>query len=109
MVALLGAGLAATGVAPALWVLLVVMVFTGVVEGGGTTYVISWMQRRTDPGMQGRVMSLAMLSSVGLEPVALAVAGALASRSLGLLFWGSAVAIELTALAAGLSRSVRRL
>src|SRR5438309_1282043 len=109
MVALLGAGLAATGVAPALWVLLVVMMFTGVVEGGGTTYVISWMQRRTDPGMQGRVMSLAMLSSVGLEPVALAVAGALASRYLGLLFWGSAVAIELTALAAGLSRSVRRL
>ena len=40
---------------------------------------------------------------------ALAVAGALASRYLGLLFWGSAVAIELTALAAGLSRSVRRL
>jgi hypothetical protein len=54
-------------------------------------------------------MSLAILSSVGLEPVALALAGGLASRELGLLFWGSAVAVELTALGAGLSRSVRRM
>jgi DHA3 family tetracycline resistance protein-like MFS transporter len=109
VVALLGAGIAAAGVAPTLPALLAVMVVVGVVEGAGTTYIISWMQRRTDPGMQGRVMSLAILASVGLQPVALALAGALASRDLGLLFWGSAVAIELTALLASLSRSVRRI
>jgi MFS family permease len=108
MVALLGAGIAAAGVAPTLPVLLAVMVVVGVVEGAGTTYLISWLQRRTDPGMQGRVMSLAMLASVGLEPVALALAGVLASRELGLLFWASALTIELTALLAGLSRSVRQ-
>ena len=51
MVALLGAGIAATGVAPTLPVLLVVMLVVGVVEGAGTTYLISWMQRRTGPGM----------------------------------------------------------
>jgi MFS family permease len=106
-VALLGAGIAATGLAPTLPVLLAVMVAVGVVEGAGTTYLISWMQRRTDPGMQGRVMSLALLASVGLEPVALALAGVLASRELGLLFWVSAITIELTALLASLSRSVR--
>jgi MFS family permease len=109
VVALLGAGIAAAGVAPTLPALLVVMVVTGVVEGASSTYIISWMQRRTDPGMQGRVMSVALLSSVGLEPVALALAGALASRDLALLFWGSAIAIELTALGAALSRSVRRM
>jgi hypothetical protein len=81
----------------------------GVVQGAGTTYLISWIQRRTDLGMQGRVMSLVLLASVGLEPLAVTMAGALASRHLGLLFWGSAVALELTALAACLSRSVRRL
>jgi MFS family permease len=108
VVALLGAGIAATGLAPTLPVLLAVMVVVGVVEGAGTTYLISWMQRRTDAGMQGRVMSLAMFSSVGLEPLGLVTAGALASRYLGLLFWASAAAIELTALAAALSRSVRR-
>ena len=109
VVALLGAGIAAIGAVPTLPALLVVLVVVGVVEGAGTTYLISWMQRRTDPGMQGRVMSLAMLASVGLEPLALVMAGALASRYLGLLFWGSAAAIELTALAALLSRSVRRI
>ena len=98
--ALIGAGVAAAGLAPSLPVLIVVMVALGVVEGVATTYLISWMQQRTDPGMQGRVMSLAMLSSVGLEPVAFAVAGAVAGHDLGLLFWGSAVAIELTALGA---------
>ena len=107
--ALIGAGVAAAGLAPSLPVLIVVMVALGVVEGVATTYLISWMQQRTDPGMQGRVMSLAMLSSIGLEPVALAVAGAVAGHDLGLLFWGSAVAIELTALGASLSRSVRQM
>jgi hypothetical protein len=85
------------------------IVLVGVVEGGGTTYVISWIQRRTDPSMQARVMSLVLFSSAGLEPVALAAAGGLAARYLGLLFWGSAAAIEITALAAALSRTVRRL
>lgn len=107
LVALIGAGIAAAGVAPTLPVLLTVMVVMGIVEGASTTYVMSWMQRRTDAGMQGRVMSLAMLSSVGLEPVALAFAGVLASRNLGLLFWGSAIAVELTAVLISLSRSVR--
>lgn len=109
MVALIGVGVAATGIAPTLPVLLGVMVILGVIEGAGTTYVISWMQRRTEPTMQGRVMSLVIFSSVGVEPVALAVAGALASRYLALLFWASAAAIELTAVGASLSSSVRHM
>jgi MFS family permease len=109
IVALIGIGVAATGIAPTLPVLLAVMVAMGAVEGAGTTYLISWMQRRSDPSMQGRVMSLAIFSSVGVEPIALATAGVLASRYLGLLFWASAAAIEFTALAASLSPSVRRM
>jgi MFS family permease len=107
IVALVGVGVAATGVAPSLIVLLAVMLAMGMLEGAGTTYLVSWMQRRADPSMQGRVMSLAIFSSVGVEPVALATAGALASRYLGLLFWSAAAAIELTALVASFSSSVR--
>ena len=107
VIALVGAGIAAAGVAPTLPVLLAVLILLGVVEGAGTTYLVSWMQRRTDPSMQGRVMSLFLLSSVGLEPVALAVAGVLASRQIGLLFWASAAALELTAVLAASMRSVR--
>lgn len=106
---LLGAGIAAAGLAPTLLLLLAVMVVMGIVEGGGTTYIISWLQRRTAAGMQGRVMSLAIFASVGLEPVALALAGGLAARELSLLFWVSAVAIEVTAIVTALSRSVRTL
>jgi hypothetical protein len=106
---LIWAGIAAAGLAPSLPTLIGVMVALGFVEGGGTTYLLSWMQRRTDASMQGRVMSIAMLASVGLEPVALAVAGAVAAQDLSLLFWASAAAIELTALAAAFSRSVRRM
>ncbi|HKW72759.1 MAG TPA: MFS transporter [Candidatus Dormibacteraeota bacterium] len=109
LVALIGAGVAAAGVAPSLPVVLGVMVVLGAVEGAGTTYLMSWMQRRTDPAMQGRVMSLVIFSSVGVEPVALAIAGSLASRSLALLFWASAAAIGLTAIAAALSPSVRNM
>lgn len=108
-VALIGAGLAAAGLAPTLAALIVVMVLLGMVEGLASTYLISWLQQRTEPAMQGRVMALAMLASVGLEPVALAAAGAIAAQGLGLLFWASAAAIELTAIGAGLSRSVRRM
>lgn len=65
IVALVGAGVAATGSAP-----------TPAAPGrdgrdgsprrAGTTCLISWMQRRCDPSMQGRVMSLAIFSSVGV-------------------------------------------
>jgi hypothetical protein len=108
-VVLFGAGLAAAGFAPTLLLLVVALGVMGVIAGASNPYLISWLQRRTEPGMQGRVMSLAMLASVGLEPMALALAGALASRELGLLFWGSALAVELTALLAALSPSVRRM
>jgi predicted MFS family arabinose efflux permease len=109
VVAALGVGVAAIGAAPSLGLLLMVMLAVGTVEGAASTYLISSMQRRTAMGMQGRVMSLVLLSSVGLEPLSLAMAGALASRYLGLLFWASASAIELTALGAALSGSVRRM
>jgi MFS family permease len=106
-VILIGAGIAAIGLAPNLPILVAVMVVNGIVEGAATTYFLSWIQRRTDAAFQGRVMSVAMLASVGLEPIALAVAGAVAAQSLGLLFWGSAVAIVLVAVAAAASRSIR--
>ena len=109
LAAVMGAGMAGMGFAPSVPALLAVMVVLGLFEGAGTTYLISWMQRRTDRRMQGRVMALFMLASTGLEPVALALAGALASHELALLFWASAAALELMAVATALSSSVRRL
>jgi MFS family permease len=108
-VVLTGIGIGAIGLAPTLPILLVVMVLNGVVEGAATTILITWLQRRTAPELQGRVMSLAMFASTGLEPLALASAGAIATAGVGLLFWGAAGVIEATAVGAGLSRSIRGL
>jgi MFS family permease len=102
-----GAGLAAVALAASLPLLLLAMALMGVVAGAMNPYLISWLQRRTAPGMQGRMMSLVMLASVGLEPLGLAVGGVVAERNLELLFWGAGVLIALTGITASLSRSVR--
>jgi MFS family permease len=104
---LFGAGLAAAGFASTLVLLLLTLGLMGVISGAANPYLISWVQRRTDASMQGRVMSLVMLASVGLEPPGLALGGVVASRNLGLLFWGAGLMIALTGVAAAFSRSVR--
>ncbi|HEX6487371.1 MAG TPA: MFS transporter [Candidatus Dormibacteraeota bacterium] len=109
VVAVLGAGMAGAFLAPDLPVLVAVMVVVGLFEGVGTTYLISWMQRRTEMAMQGRVMALGRLAMVGLEPLSLALAGALAASHLGVLFWGAAGAVLLTAALAAASPAVRRM
>jgi MFS family permease len=104
---LFGASLALVGFASTLPLLLVALAVMGVVAGASNPYLISWLQRRTETSMQGRMMSLVMLASVGLEPVGLAVGGVVAERHLELLFWGAGALIVLVGVAATLSRSVR--
>jgi MFS family permease len=106
-VVLFGAGLAGAGLAPNLALLLLALAVMGIVAGASNPYMISWLQRRTDPSMQGRVMSLVMLASVGLEPPGLALGGLVAAYNVGLLFWGAGALIALTGVAVMLNRSVR--
>jgi hypothetical protein len=82
----LGAGVVAVGLLPSLPPAAVVMGLSGVATGVVNTYGISWLQRRTDRAMQGRVMSLVMLASMGLTPIAYAVSGAIAQVNITLLF-----------------------
>jgi hypothetical protein len=49
----------------------------------------TWIQTITPPEILGRVMSVAMLSSLGIAPLSYAVAGMAANISLGWLFGGS--------------------
>ena len=59
--------------------------------------------------MQGRVMSLVMLGSMGLAPIAYAVSGALADLNPTLLFAVAGGMILVCAAGAVASRSVRSL
>jgi MFS family permease len=82
----LGTGMAVVGLLPSFPLASLVMALSGVGTGVINTYGVSWLQRRTDQAMQGRVMSLVMLASLGLTPVAYAVSGALAQANVTLLF-----------------------
>ena len=68
---------------------------------------ISWLQERTEPGLLGRVMSLAMFSAVALDPVSFALAGLLVGINLTLMFVGAGALLLLTAILGAASRPMR--
>ncbi len=105
----LGLGTAAVGLVPSLVPAALLMGFSGVGTGVVNTYGVSWLQRRTDPAMQGRVMSLVMLASMGLTPVAYAASGAIAYVNPTLLFLIAGGMMLVCAAGAATSRTVRSL
>jgi MFS family permease len=105
----LGVGIGAVGLLPALAPAALLMAFSGISTGVVNTYAVSWLQRRTDSAMQGRVMSLVMLASMGLAPVAFAASGAIAELNATLLFLIAGGMILLCGAGAAASRQVRSL
>jgi MFS family permease len=82
----LGLGMVGVGLVPSLAPAALLMGLSGIGTGVVNTYGISWLQRRTERSMAGRVMSLIMLASVGLTPIGYAASGALAQFNPALLF-----------------------
>lgn len=105
----LGVGIGAVGLLPSLLPAAFVMGFSGVATGVTNTYGISWLQRRTDPAMQGRVMSIVMLASTGLTPLAYASSGFVANFNPTLLFLIAGGVMLACAVGAAASRQVRSL
>jgi MFS family permease len=105
----MGAGIVVVGFVPTLLPAAIALGIAGIATGVINTYGISWLQRRTDPQMQGRVMSLVMLASMGLSPVSYAVAGAIAEVSPTVLFVTAGGLVMAAAVGAGASRTVRAL
>ena len=105
----LGIGIGVIGFLPSLLPAALLMGLSGVGTGVINTYGLSWLQRRTDPGMQGRVMSLVMLASMGLTPLGYAASGAVAQVNPTLLFTIAGGMMLLCAAGAAASRSVRSL
>lgn len=103
----LGITIGAVGVIPTLAPAAMDMAIAGLSVGAVNTFAISWLQRRTDSAMQGRVMSLVMLGSVGLAPVAYALSGVVADLNPTALFLAAGGLMIATALAAAASRTVR--
>ena len=72
------------------WVVAVLMIVTGLGNGYVAVTIMTSLQRITAGEFLGRVMSLVMLSMVGLIPISQAVAGAVLRISPAGLFLGAA-------------------
>ncbi|MBL8166452.1 MAG: MFS transporter [Anaerolineae bacterium] len=82
-------------------------VVIGLTVGYSNVVMISWLQKRTDPELLGRVMSIVMLGSVGLGPISSMLAGVLVEVNLGLLFAVSGALLILFAASALANPHVR--
>jgi len=105
----LGILIGGVGLVPSLLPAALLMGIAGIGTGVVNTYGVSWLQRRTDPAMQGRVMSIVMLASMGLTPVAYAVSGPIAQVNPTLLFLIAGGMMLACAAGAAASRTVRSL
>jgi MFS family permease len=98
----LGIGQGLVGLAPSLWVALPIGTGIGLGIGFLNVRVIAWLQARTPEGMRGRIMSLIMLSGVGMAPFSLAISGAIIDLGAVTLTFAVAGAIIVVAAVAGL-------
>ncbi len=91
-----GIGLALLGVLNNTWLSAILLFVLGIGNGYISIILVTFLQRRTPPNMLGRMMSLVMLSNVGLGPISQAAAGAISKISLEVLFIGAGACIVIT-------------
>ncbi|HHO56505.1 MAG TPA: MFS transporter [Trueperaceae bacterium] len=86
LLASFGISLGIMGFISHVWTGLIMMFLVGLGNGYMTITLFSQIQARAPKDMLGRIMSLLMLSSMGLVPVSQAIAGAVGAWNLTLLF-----------------------
>jgi hypothetical protein len=87
--------------------LAVVLALIGIAAGLANVSITAWIQGYVDRELIARVMSVLMFAAVGLMPVSLVFAGAVADRHLRAMFVASGALIIMTTAAAALHTSMR--
>lgn len=82
----LGLGVAALGVISSTYLAATVTLLMGAANGYVVILFISWLQKRTPAAMLGRMMSLLMFASVGLQPLSNMLTGAFLNLAASALF-----------------------
>jgi MFS family permease len=82
----LGLGIIALGMVSATLYAAIIAFLMGIAEGYVVILFITWLQRRTTEDMLGRMMSLLMFASIGLQPLSNLLTGALVDLNAQLLF-----------------------
>jgi Major Facilitator Superfamily len=107
LTALLGVIVGAIAFVPNLLIAVALATAIGATASFLGVITISWLQERAQPGMIGRVMSLAMFSAVALDPISFALAGLLVQLDLTVVFLAAGTLLLLTTVAGATSRTMR--
>jgi MFS family permease len=107
LTASLGLEVAAFCLITNLTVAIILALAIGATESFFAVINISWLQERTEPGLTGRVMSLAVFATTALDPISFALAGVLVEVNLNATFVGAGALLLLTASLGATSRTMR--
>jgi MFS family permease len=99
-----GVAMLVVALAPSIWVVFGALGVMGGLIGYTNIVALSWLQRRVDPAMIGRVMAIVMLMGFGITPLSYALAGLLLDVNATAMFAGAAAIIIVTATFAAASR-----
>jgi len=105
--AILGLAMACMGLLTGFWPVAVLLFVMGCFSGFINVQLQAWLQQRVDRAVLGRVSSVLMLSSFGLMPVSMAVAGVAVEWSVTWMFAIGGAAVTLVACFGALQRDVR--
>lgn len=105
--AVIGVGVGGLAFAPNLLVVGLLAALVGMTASFMAVMNISWLQERSEPALTGRVMSLAMFSTIALDPISYVLAGILVEVSLPAVFLSAGGLLLLTAILGATSRTMR--
>jgi MFS family permease len=102
-----GGGMILLSLMPNLTITSLIIAVLGCCSSFFSLIAVIWVQKSTPPNVLGRVMGLAMLSSMGVVPFSYAVAGILADANLQSLFAGAGLGMLIFIVCLMLNSSVR--
>jgi MFS family permease len=105
--AILGVAMASIGRLAGFWPVAGLLLVMGCLSGFINVQIQAWLQQRVERSVLGRVGSVAMLSSLGLMPVSMVVAGVAVEWSVPWMFAVGGAAVTLVAAFGALQREVR--
>ncbi len=105
--AILGMIMACMGLLGGFWPVALVLLVMGAFSGFINVQIQAWLQQRVDRSILGRVSSVVMLSSFGLLPVSMAVAGVAVEWSVPGLFAIGGAVVTLVSIFGAMQRDVR--
>jgi MFS family permease len=106
-IALAGLCIVFTGFAQSLWLAAALFAIGGASSGFSNLLLITWLQRYISKEMMGRMMSIVMLTSMGLMPISAALSGFIAEYNLTLLYVLNGSLLIVTVVLSLLNQKVR--